>query len=141
MAVIHRGLALRIKADMLGNWRTLHRIRVVLQVSLVLLILEIFAWLLSIGGFREPRKTAGDDPCRAPQRNAHAGQLATVAAIAGWIRDAARRWIVDDPRICSVKAQDAYIKPAANAAHREKRPLAMAMPAAMCAFDQIQYLN
>jgi hypothetical protein len=49
MAVIHRELALRIKADMIGNWRTIQRIRVALQVSLVLLILEIFAWLLAIG--------------------------------------------------------------------------------------------
>jgi hypothetical protein len=50
MSVIHRELALRIKADMVGNWRTLQRIRVALQVALVLLILEILAWLLSIGG-------------------------------------------------------------------------------------------
>jgi hypothetical protein len=49
MSVIHRELALRIKADMLGNWRTLHRIRVALQVSLLLLLFEILAWLLSIG--------------------------------------------------------------------------------------------
>jgi hypothetical protein len=51
MSVIHRELALRIKADMIGNWRTIQRIRVALQISLVLLILEILAWLLSIGGF------------------------------------------------------------------------------------------
>lgn len=50
MPVIHRELALRIKADMIGNWRTLHRIRVALQVSLLLLLFEILAWLLSIGG-------------------------------------------------------------------------------------------
>jgi len=48
---IHRELALRIKSDMIGNWRTIQRIRVALQVSLLLLILEILAWLLSIGGF------------------------------------------------------------------------------------------
>jgi hypothetical protein len=51
MSVIYRELALRIKADMIGNWRTIQRIRVALQISLVLLILEILAWLLSIGGF------------------------------------------------------------------------------------------
>lgn len=50
MPVIHRELALRIKADMIGNWRTLHRIRVALQASLLLLLFEILAWLLSIGG-------------------------------------------------------------------------------------------
>jgi hypothetical protein len=51
MSVVHRELALRIKADMIGNWRTIQRIRMALQLSLLLLILEIFAWLLSIGGF------------------------------------------------------------------------------------------
>lgn len=50
MPVIHRELALRIKADMIGNWRTLHRIRIALQASLLLLLFEILAWLLSIGG-------------------------------------------------------------------------------------------
>lgn len=50
MSVIHRELALRIKADMRDNWRTIQRIRVALQVSLLLLILEILAWLLSIAG-------------------------------------------------------------------------------------------
>lgn len=47
---MHRTLARRIKADMLANWRIIQPIRVALQMSLVLLLLEIAAWLLSIGG-------------------------------------------------------------------------------------------
>ena len=50
MSPIHRALAIRIKRDMLANWRIMQPIRVALQLSLVLLLLEIAAWLLSIGG-------------------------------------------------------------------------------------------
>jgi hypothetical protein len=50
MAQIHRALALRIKADMASNWRIIQPIRVALQWALILLLLEIAAWLLSIGG-------------------------------------------------------------------------------------------
>jgi hypothetical protein len=50
MAAMHRTLALRIKNDMGANWRTIQRIRVALQWALILLVLEIFAWLLSIAG-------------------------------------------------------------------------------------------
>lgn len=50
MSAMHRALAMRIKTDMLANWRIIQPIRVALQVSLVLLLLEIAAWLLSIGG-------------------------------------------------------------------------------------------
>jgi hypothetical protein len=50
MAEIHRALALRIKADMVNNWRIIQPIRVALQFALILLLLEILAWLLSIGG-------------------------------------------------------------------------------------------
>ena len=50
MPEIYRALALRIKADMVSNWRILQPIRLALQSSLVLLLLEILAWLLSIGG-------------------------------------------------------------------------------------------
>lgn len=50
MSTIHRALALRIKADMGNNWRIIRRIRVALQLSLILLLLEILAWLFSIGG-------------------------------------------------------------------------------------------
>jgi hypothetical protein len=49
MPGIHRALALRIKADMANNWRIIQRIRVTLQVSLIVLLLEILAWLMSIG--------------------------------------------------------------------------------------------
>jgi len=48
MSAIHRVLAVRIKDDMANNWRIIQRLRVVLQVSLVLLLLEILALLLSI---------------------------------------------------------------------------------------------
>ena len=47
---MHRTLAMRIKADMSANWRIIQPIRVALQMSLLLLLLEIAAWLLSIGG-------------------------------------------------------------------------------------------
>jgi len=47
---MHRALAMRIKANMIANWRIIQPIRVALQISLVLLLLEIGAWLLSIGG-------------------------------------------------------------------------------------------
>ena len=46
---MHRTLALTIKADMIGNWRIISRIRLALQIALVLLLLEIIAWVLSIG--------------------------------------------------------------------------------------------
>jgi len=49
MSEMHRALALRIKADMANNWRIIQRIRVTLQLSLVSLLLEILAWLVSIG--------------------------------------------------------------------------------------------
>jgi hypothetical protein len=49
MSAIHRALALRIKADMANNWRIIQRIRVTLQLSLIVLLLEILAWLVSIG--------------------------------------------------------------------------------------------
>jgi hypothetical protein len=51
MAEGHRVLALRIKADMASNWRIIQPIRVALQLALILLLLEIAAWLLSIGEF------------------------------------------------------------------------------------------
>lgn len=50
MSTIHRELALQIQSDMAKNWRIIQRIRLALQLSLVLLLLEILAWLLSIGG-------------------------------------------------------------------------------------------
>ncbi len=50
MSAMHRTLALRIKANMIDNWRTIQRVRVALQLSLVTLLMEIAAWLLSIAG-------------------------------------------------------------------------------------------
>jgi len=48
MSEIHRALALRIKTNMINNWRIIQRIRVALQLSLIFLLLDILAWLLSI---------------------------------------------------------------------------------------------
>jgi hypothetical protein len=50
MSAMHRALALRIKADKTNNWRIIQRTRVALQMSLIVLLLEILAWLMSIGG-------------------------------------------------------------------------------------------
>jgi hypothetical protein len=47
-AVIHRELALQIKADWRANGRIVRRLREALQVALILLIAEIAAWLFSI---------------------------------------------------------------------------------------------
>lgn len=49
MSEMHRVLALQIKTDMANNWRIIQRIRVALQLSLIVLLLEILAWLVSIG--------------------------------------------------------------------------------------------
>ena len=48
MAAVHRELALRIKADWVQNGRVVRRLREALQVALILLLLEIVAWLVSI---------------------------------------------------------------------------------------------
>lgn len=48
MSAINRALALRIKADIASNWRIIQRLRIALQFSLVFLLLEILALLLSI---------------------------------------------------------------------------------------------
>jgi hypothetical protein len=50
MALMHRDLALRIKADWQANGRIVRRLREALQVALILLIAEIVAWLFSIAG-------------------------------------------------------------------------------------------
>lgn len=50
MPAIHRELALRIKADWQNNGRIVRRLREALQLALVLLLVEIAAWLFSIGG-------------------------------------------------------------------------------------------
>jgi hypothetical protein len=49
MSVMHRELALRIKADMASNWRIIQRLRVALQLALLFLLLDILAWLFAIG--------------------------------------------------------------------------------------------
>ena len=49
MSEMHRALALRIKTDTANNWWNIQRIRVALQVALIVLLLEIVAWLVSIG--------------------------------------------------------------------------------------------
>jgi hypothetical protein len=49
MSEMHRALALRIKTDMANNWRIIQRIRVALQMALIVLLFEIVAWLVSIG--------------------------------------------------------------------------------------------
>src|SRR5262245_15160537 len=48
IATIHRELALQIKADWQQNGRIVRRLREALQLALILLLLEIVAWLVSI---------------------------------------------------------------------------------------------
>jgi hypothetical protein len=50
MPAIHRELALQIKTDWKRNGRIVRRLREALQIALVLLLVEIAAWLFSIGG-------------------------------------------------------------------------------------------
>src|SRR5215471_3162948 len=50
MAAMHRELALRIKADWRRNGRIVRRLREALQLALILLLLEIVAWLFSVAG-------------------------------------------------------------------------------------------
>jgi hypothetical protein len=48
MAVVHGELVLRINADWRRNGRIVRRLREALQLALILLLLEIVAWLVSI---------------------------------------------------------------------------------------------
>jgi hypothetical protein len=48
MQAIHRELALRIKSDWQQNGRIVRRLREALQLALILLLLEIVAWLVAI---------------------------------------------------------------------------------------------
>jgi hypothetical protein len=48
MAAIHRELALEINADWRRNGRIVRRLREALQLALILLLVEIGAWLVSI---------------------------------------------------------------------------------------------
>lgn len=50
MAGMHRELALRIKADWHHNGRIVRRLREAFQLALILLLLNLVAWLLSIAG-------------------------------------------------------------------------------------------
>jgi hypothetical protein len=50
MPAIHGELALRIKSDWQRNGRVIHRLREALQLALILLLVEIAAWLFSIAG-------------------------------------------------------------------------------------------
>jgi hypothetical protein len=50
MSAMHRALALRIKADMANNWRSIRRIRWAGQAAIVLLLFQILAWLFAIAG-------------------------------------------------------------------------------------------
>jgi hypothetical protein len=48
MGAMHRTLALRIKADFHRNGRLIRRMRESFQAALILLLLEILAWMLAI---------------------------------------------------------------------------------------------
>lgn len=48
MSAMHRALAIRIKRDMVSNWRVIQRIRVALQLALVCLLFETLAWLIAV---------------------------------------------------------------------------------------------
>lgn len=50
LSAMRRALALRIKTDMAGNWRIIQRLRLALQIALLLLLLDILAWLFAIAG-------------------------------------------------------------------------------------------
>ncbi|HEY7480224.1 MAG TPA: hypothetical protein VH680_06910 [Gemmatimonadales bacterium] len=45
---MYRALAIRMEADRKSNWRIIQRLRVALQLALILLVLEILAWLFAI---------------------------------------------------------------------------------------------
>jgi hypothetical protein len=48
LSAMHRALALRIEADMKDNWATFQRLRVMLQIALTLLLINIAAWMFAI---------------------------------------------------------------------------------------------
>jgi hypothetical protein len=51
LSAMHRALAVRIEADRVSNWRIIGRLRFALQLALILLLLEILAWLFAIARF------------------------------------------------------------------------------------------
>lgn len=63
MSEMHRARALRIKKDMANNWRIIQRIRIALQLALIVLLLEILTWLVSIA------VAAGASRCSPKARN------------------------------------------------------------------------
>lgn len=54
MSEMHSELTLRIEEYRISNWRIIQRLRLALQLSLILLLLEILAWLFSIAGINRP---------------------------------------------------------------------------------------
>jgi hypothetical protein len=48
LAEMHRQLSLRIEADRANNWRVIQRLRVALQIALILFLFEILAWVFAI---------------------------------------------------------------------------------------------
>ncbi|MGB3336075.1 MAG: hypothetical protein WBA73_02745 [Devosia sp.] len=48
LSAMHRALALRIEADMSDNWAIFQRLRTMLQIALILLLLNIAAWMFAI---------------------------------------------------------------------------------------------
>lgn len=48
LSAMQRALALRIEADMRDNWAIFERLRRTLQIALVLLLLNIAAWMFAI---------------------------------------------------------------------------------------------
>ncbi len=49
LSEMHRALALLLETYRADNWRIIQRLRLALQLALILFILEIFAWLVAIG--------------------------------------------------------------------------------------------
>jgi hypothetical protein len=54
LSQMHRELALRMEADRAKNWAIIQRLRVALQLALILLVLDVVAWLLAIVGSESP---------------------------------------------------------------------------------------
>ena len=48
LSEMHRALALRAEADRARNWRIIQRLRIALQLALMLFLLEILAWLCAL---------------------------------------------------------------------------------------------
>jgi hypothetical protein len=48
MPEMYRELALRLENDRASNWRIIQRLRLALQVALILLLLNILAWFVAI---------------------------------------------------------------------------------------------